>query len=247
MERIRELNRCQKAILVILIAMVSVFTIIYSIAFSKTGFVYDGTFMEKRSENGDTVYSGRIKGEELTYTVTADHVLYCRYGDKTYGPYTARKDPTAVPKGNGRADEMVGVEIREGEEILFRGGALMIEGNIQLIKKTTGDINMDVTVSVVGRNDFEPSVHMILRLLGGPELTKGGNFWCWFFGVLVAGMTVFSMLFAEELFHFAMSFRVRYAELTDPSDWEILSRYVGWILSTVVTLVVFFSGLTMYI
>ncbi len=241
MERIKELNRYQKGILLLLIAMVLIFTVIYFMAFSKTGFVYADDFMEKRSDSGNTVYTGNVDGKKLTFTVTKENAVICQYGDEIYGPYTARKDPTAVPKGNGRAEDMVGVEIREGEEILFRGGVLMKEDYMVLVDEKTGEPYYDVTASV------EPSAHMILRLLDGPELTKGGNFWCWFFGIVFAGMTVLSILFAEELFHFRMSFSVRYAELTEPSDWEIVSRYAGWTLGAVATLIVFFSGLRMYI
>lgn len=242
MERIRELGRYQKGILLLLIAMVSIFTIVYAIAFSKTGFVYEDAFLEKRTENGNTVYTGYVNGKSLTYTVTEEKTLTCTYGDKTYGPFTAKKDATAVPWTNGAARDMVGVEIREGEEILFRGGVLV---------KDEREMSM-VLVDQYIYDGQEPPIHRqyadtILRLLAGPKLTKGGNFWTWLGGVIGAALTALSIVFAEELFHFRLSFSVRYAELAEPSDWEIVSRYAGWTLGTVATLIIFFSGLTMYI
>lgn len=242
MERIRELGRYQKGILLLLIAMVTIFTILYAMAFSKTGFVYEDAFLEKRTDSGNTVYTGYVKGERLTYTVTKDKALTCTYGDKTYGPFTAKKDSTAVPWTNGAARDMVGVEIREGEEILFRGGVLV---------KDEREMSM-VLVDEKIYDGQEPPIHRqyadtILRLLAGPKLTRGGNFWRWLGGVIVAAFTALSIVFAEELFQFSLSFRVRYAELAEPSEWEILSRYAGWALGMFATLIIFFSGLTMYI
>ena len=252
MERIKALNRYQKGILLLLIVMVSVFTVVYFIAFSKTGFVYHDAFLVKESDGGDTVYTGYVDGRELSYTVTEENAVICRYGSKTYGPFTVQKDPSAVPKSNGRAEDMVGVEIREGESILFRGGVLMNEDHMVLVDEKTGDPTYDITVSGDGITydsegniiePMKPSAHMILRLLAGPELIKGGNFWAWLGGILFAGMTAVSILFAEELFHFRMSFRVQYAELTEPTEWEMITRYAGWTLGIVATLIIFFSGL----
>ena len=50
--------------------------------------------------------------------------MFC-YGDLVYGPYTVKKDQTAIPKGKTSSDSMIGVEVREGDAILFRGGVLI--------------------------------------------------------------------------------------------------------------------------
>lgn len=47
-----------------------------------------------------------------------------QYDDKTYGLYTAEEDSTAIPKDSEMKEDMVGVELRKGEEIIFRGGVL---------------------------------------------------------------------------------------------------------------------------
>ena len=246
MERIKELNRYQKGILLLLIAMVSVFTILYAIAFFKTGFVYGDAFLEKRIDSGNTVYTGYVKGERLTYTVAKDKALTCTYGDKTYGPFTAKKDSTAVPWTNGAARDMVGVEIREGEEILFRGGVLITNERKMSMVLVPKEVHIDQEPPIY-TGYMKPSPELILQLLSGPKLTKGGNFWTWLGGMIVAAFTALSIVFAEELFHFRLSFSVRYAELAEPSEWEIISRYAGWALGVFATPIIFFMGLTMYI
>ena len=247
MERMKQLGRFQKGVLVVLIAVVTIFTILYSIAFSKIGFVDEDAFMEKRTDGENTVYTGNVNGYVLSYTITKDNAVYCHYGENTYGPYTVRKDPTAVPKNDEQAEDMVGVEIREGEEILSRGGVLVIDGKIRLYKESTEVSNDPMALPGNIYGSHKPTAQMILYLLSGPKLVKGGNIWYWIGGVIAAALTAFSVIFAEELFAFALSFRIRYAELAEPSDWEIVSRYAGWALGVFATPIIFLLGLTMYI
>ena len=235
MELIKECNRTQKVFLILLIALVAIFTVLYPIAVSQKGIEYEDSFLEMRSENGDTIYFGNIDGKRLTFTVTEDKALTCTYGDKTYGPFTAKKDPTAVPWTNGAARDMVGVEIREGEEILFRGGVLVNEDYMVFVDEKIYD-------------GQEPPIYRqyaetILRLLAGPKLISRGNFWAWLGGVIVAALTALSIVFVDELFYWSMSWRVRNAELAEPSDWEEFTRPIGWLLGLICSLGIFISGL----
>ena len=45
-----------------------------------------------------------------------------QYGSTTYGLYSVKEDPTAVPHDENRAEYMTGVEVYRGEKLLFRGG-----------------------------------------------------------------------------------------------------------------------------
>ena len=77
-----------------------------------------------REENGSTVYSGKIRGQQVRFTVSEDKTVVFQHGDKTFGSYTAKEDPTAIPKDEEMAEDMVGIEILQGDSILFRGGVL---------------------------------------------------------------------------------------------------------------------------
>ena len=50
-------------------------------------------------------------------------------------------------------------------------------------------------------------------------------------------------LFADELFRWDLSFRVRDVEQAEPSDWEIASRYIGWTFCILMALLIFIKGL----
>ena len=54
-----------------------------------------------------------------------DQSVVLQYGDKTYGPYTMLEDPTAVPK-NEEAEGLTGIEIRNGDQVFFRGGVFIL-------------------------------------------------------------------------------------------------------------------------
>ncbi len=246
-----ELGRYQKGLLLLLLIMAVIFSVVYFSLSSQMGFVYNHGFLKKSVEGGNTLYSGKIGQEAVVFAVGADKSLTYRHGDKTYGPFTVREDPTAVPKSNGRAEDMTGVEIKEGEEILFRGGVLddSMYGMI-LVEEKTGESNyggdgagFDSFGNMLG--DKKPSVHTILRILSGPELSRRVNWGAWFGGLVVAVLTALGILFADAFFRFRMSFRVEYVDDLSPSAWEIMSRYIAWTVGVIATLYIFFSGLTL--
>ena len=52
-----------------------------------------------------------------------------------------------------------------------------------------------------------------------------------------------SILFADELFRWKMSFRVRDAYDAEPSDWEIAARYISWTVMPILISILFLKGL----
>ena len=98
MKRIRNLELYQKSLLVFIIGMAAVFTVLYLITLTREGFAYMDTILVPAYENDYTLYSGRIQGTQACFTVYPDKTVDFQYGDKTYGPYTAREDSSAIPR-----------------------------------------------------------------------------------------------------------------------------------------------------
>ena len=232
MERIRNLDRYQKGVLIISIVMVLVFAVIYATTAGKVGYVYADAFLRISEENGDTVYSGRMNGTQLSFTVTPDKTVTFRYGDTVYGPYTAKLDPTATPEGH---EHMTGVELRRGDEVIFRGGALQTDTGVWLE-------NENPYLPNTSPDSPEPSYHVILNLMGNPELTQRGNWIFFIMGALVCLINVPLILFADEIFRYHMFFRVNNVDEVEPSDWEIISRYISWTIMPIMAFVVFLLG-----
>lgn len=248
MERFKSLVRYQKGLLLFMAVMTLVFAVAYPMTIAKTGFAYKGAILIRSEEDGGTVYSGQVRGQSARFTVHADGTVEFQCGDKTYGPYTAREDPAAVPEDNEMGPSMTGIELRRGEDILFRGG-VMDSGDDRWLFNEDGSW-ADLGVVTVGggteRDDIdplEPSVSELLDLMAGPELTHKGQWLALFGGVVVCVLNGLSMLFADELFCWELSFRIRGADRAEPSDWELEARTISWTVLSVLALVIFLAGL----
>ncbi len=129
MNRILRLNRYQKALLLFLLVIMLIFAVLYPIALSRVGFSYKNAILVPSQDNGETVYSGKLGGQSARFTVSADKTVIFQLGETTYAPYSVKEDPSAIPKDNDMAQSMTGVEIRQGEKLMFRGG-IARAGNI---------------------------------------------------------------------------------------------------------------------
>ena len=253
MERLKYLNRWQKGILLFMTAMLLVFAALYARSIAREGFAYRGAILVPKEQGGATVYSGRIRGKTAEFTVQSGRSAEFRYGEKLYGPYTMEINPAAIPEGSKAEEGIIGVELRRGDEVLFRGGVQEHGGDRWL--HTEDGYSPDVEISFMAHNDLvlddrlqvadpmQPSVSTILDLLLGPELSHKGTWRTWFFGAFLCALTAVSILFADELFRWHLSFQIRGAEQAEPSDWEMAGRYVSWFMVPLLVLVMLILGL----
>ena len=252
MDCFRELDRYQKALLILLALMAVVFLAIYCQVSGREGYRYNDRIFVPETREDVTVYTGKLDGQEAAFTVTGNAVTF-RWGETEYGPYTVREDATAIPQDNDLKNSLTGIEVREKGEVIFRGGALVLGENNRLLFSQEGNSVFNITVStgtdtVIDINGnvvdpHEPQVHTILDLLEGPQLEKKGQWGIWFLCLLFSGITAVSILFADELFRLRLSFRVADPYGLEPSDWEIFGRYTSWTLITGLILVCYILGL----
>ena len=253
MARIRQLDWYQRGILLLLLALALVFAVIDRVRIARVGFLYQDKIFVPSEENGVTVYSGKISGEPAQFTVSEDKAVSFHCGEKTYGPYTVTEDPTALPEVEIEREGMTGVEIREGEKLVFRGGFWQ-SGEDYWLRRQDGSMDLSVGVFVTGDgvmrdangnavDPLEPALSDILRLVYGPELTHKGSWLAWFGAVFLSILNAVSILYADELFHWDLSFQIRNAETAEPSDWELMKRYLSWTVLTIMLLVIYIVGL----
>ncbi len=253
--RLKALNLYQKIMILLCVAMVVVFSVLYPITLSRVGFLYQDTILVPEEVNGGTIYTGKIKGQPATITVSHKKTVKFSCGEKVYGPYTAKEDPTAIPEDEDLAKHMTGVELYCSGELIFRGGAVPFDDGIFLY-------NEDGSVESFGINfsygtdsgtvydgegnvidTMEPSVSTVLELMGEPELTHKGAVQAWLGGVAFCIFTIFSILFADEMFRYGLRFQIRNVENAEPAEWEIAGRYISWTLIPIMTLALFIMGL----
>ncbi len=241
MARLRRLTRYQKFLLLFMAAMILVFSVLYPITLSRTGFSYRGSILVPREEGGRTIYEGKVRWTPAVFTVEADKTVTYQFGDTTYGPYTARRDPTALPDDPDLPGMLTGVELRRGEEIIFRGG--VTDRPLILFHQDGATENERFYALTTPSDPVAPSALTILMLMSGPELTHNGTGLAWFLGILFCLATAVSMLYADELFRWRLSFQVRDTEAAEPSEWEIFSRYASWTLVPLLALIFMIIGL----
>ncbi len=250
MEKIRQLGIFQKAVLVIMIVMTVAFAFAYHRSVSREGYLYHGSLLVPREENGSVVYSGSVNGKKASFTVTGDTVEFI-IGDETWGPFTVREVPELSAYPDDKSSR--GMEIILDGEVVFSGTVWPAGVNLyHFYEKTTGEIVTEgPMVFVVEPPSFderetdpsEPSLSDAVALVSSPELTHRGDWGFWFLGVIICAVTALHIFFADELFRRNLSFRIREPEKAEPSDWEITGRYLSWGFLPLVALTIFAVGL----
>lgn len=233
------LSGFQKSILLLLIAVVLVFSVLYVVTISRKGFEYLDSVFVPHEENGSTVYSGKINGKPASFTVSADKAVVFHYDTQTFGPYTMREDPEiGFPDMSGE-----GFALYRGEELYFRGAYVNGNGKDFLYDANGKPVTELLASGNSGYIVQEPGISALVRLIVGPELTHKGSVWGWMLGVLCALATAFVVVFADTLFRLRLSFQIDDPDIVAPTDWELMRRKLVWMALLVCTVVVFTMGL----
>ena len=253
MARIKSLGFFQKVVLAVVLAMVVVFTVVYAVTTARVGYSYQDAILVPAQEDGTTVYSGKVKGKNARITVDPDGLVTFQYDDKTFGPYTVREDPSAIPEAFTENSGMTGIEIRCGEDVFFRGCMNTFGGHRFLYNEDGSSASIRITYTtgsgeIRGEDGnvidpLEPDPATILDLLDSPALTHKGSWLAWFLGIVLCGITVVSILFADELFRLRLSFRIQNVEDAEPTEWEMTTRYLSWIVFAIGAFAIFIIGL----
>ena len=253
MARIKSLGVFQKVVLAVVLAMAVVFTVVYAVTTARVGYSYQDAILVPAQEDGATVYTGRVQGKNARITVEPDGLVTFQYDDKTFGPYTVREDPSAIPEAFTENSGMTGIEIRCGEDVFFRGCTSRYGGPSFLYNEDGSAASIRITYTtgsgeIRGEDGkvidpLEPDPATILDLLDSPALTHKGSWLAWFLGIVLCGITVVSILFADELFRLRLSFRIQNVEDAEPTEWEITTRHLSWAVLAIGAFAIFIIGL----
>ncbi len=250
MKKYNALNKFKKGILLFTTILVLIFTVVYAKTINTVGIEYNNVILSPLIENGQTIYSGRVQGEDVSLTVSKDKEVLLKYKDLIYGPYTLKEDPTALPSNKKDAEFMTGLELYLKDEMILRGGYFE-KGDTRYLYQEDGSILSDYSIIANGVeydeggnliDPMEPSLLTIASLILNPNLTHKGDWSFWFLGVFLYIILILTMFFADELFRWTLSFRVRDVELIEPTAWEITARYINWILIPFIMLIIFIIG-----
>ena len=247
MKRFRALSVAQKCILLAIGAMALVFCVLYPVTLSRVGFAFRGAILTPARTDAGTVYSGKVGGERVSFTVTADGAATYQADGAVYGPYTVREDASAIPAEFLQYYNMpsTGVELRRGDAVIFRG-CLRNNGEYRMLYDENGDLDglsLFFSDSEQTPAAEEPTAYEVLSLLVDMQPEHKGQWSLGALGLVVCAVTAVSILYADELFRWGLSFRVRDPESAEPSDWELASRYFTWVALPMLALAMFIMGL----
>ena len=254
MKRIMNLNKFQKLLLMVMIVSVLFSGFIYCTLNSKIGFEYKNQIFIPESENDSTVYSGILNGKKVRFIVS-DYQVVFEYGYDQVITYTVYENDSLIVENLKDHQYAKGYEIYQDDEVKFKGTAIRTSGDgICVLYDEDGSL-YGFNISYFDHNgierdehgnivhSIEPPLNKIIELAEGPVLVKKVKWIFWFSGLFLSVINFFSILFADELFRFQMSFRIQNSNKAEPSELALFSRYLSWIILLISSIYFFISGL----
>lgn len=256
MARWKNLSRFQQFLLLFQAALLVVCSVLYPIFSRMEGISYRDSFLRYRAEGENSVYSGKVDGVPVIFTVSPDRNLVFQSSENLPITYTVTEDPSAVPKDHDMHEVLTGVEVRRDGEILFRGGWYTGGGFDVLVDEDGNQIAPTITISYGGdaqqysadgqpiTPSSEPDAADVLNLTSSPALVHRGDGMAYLGGTFLVAINAVLILFADELFRFDLRFQIRNPERAEPSDWELFTRHASWVVLSVFAVIVYILGLT---
>ena len=248
-----EMSRYRRVLLLVMAAEILVFFIANVLAFLRPGLEYQDAMLYPGTEGDIQIYQGTVDGETARFAVSPEWEVSYQWGDYTYGPYQITEDPAAVPDGYEGSQ---GIEIRLGDEVLFRG-CYLPSSTFPLIQEDGESLWEDSNIYMISgeqiwrngqeiteREYREPSLSALARVALEPELTRQGNILLYLLITVLAVFNVLQICFPGLFFRRYIRWRVRDPELAEPSDFYIAMERMEWVVIAIVCLVLYGMCLT---
>lgn len=240
----RELTRNQKIMVTLQGVIALVFLVLYCVIGTQKYLNLDGHTLRRTVEGNTTVYSGVLAGKQAVLSVEDDHIVTWQLDGVTYGPYTISPDPSAIPH---KADlpksitdaghaALTGVQVLEGEQVLLQ--CAHQDSLIFIAYDMAGN-----RVNTLLPSDGTPTPGAVLKLVYAPNVEARGSFAYYLLGLAFCILTAADILYADDLFRWRLKFIITDARRAEPTEWQLMSRWIAWIAVTCITVMLFLPGL----
>lgn len=209
---------------------------------------YRGSLLYPQGGGETRRYAGRIDDEAATLSISPDGVIEYTWGAYAYGPYQVVEDPSACSD-----PWLQGIEIRQGDEVLFRGGYYGGGSSLTTLHDGSGEPLWDDMLSIVygesGNAATQEDLHaprlstLARWVLEPEELTHRGSLSLYFGVTLIALFNILLICFPGFFFRWSIRWHVREPEKTELSDFHIAMERAEWVLLAVAVLVLYWMNL----
>ena len=90
----------------------------------------------------------------------------------------------------------------------------------------------------------EHEIAAILEMAVSPDISTRGMKDLLFMGIFLSFCCVITILFEDQLFRWNLRFQIRDPQNAEPSEWELFSRWLSWIVFTILSIAAYIVGLT---
>ncbi len=222
--------------------LILLFLILYCTIGKQQIISYRGEHLRFHGEHETSVYSGKINGNLVEFSVRGNSLEY-RSNNVLIDTYTLTEDPSFSPSDMSPGF-FTGIEIHNKDGLLFRG--YYHTGHPDFLYNEQKEPDHSFIVITSGARDNTPNTSEIIRLLKDPDVSQRGPLGIWFLVSLLCLINAISVLFADKLFRWNLRFSIRNVEQAEPSEWELFSRWIGWTMISIVALILYIVGLNLH-
>ena len=245
-----EMNWYRRVLLIAMAVEILAFFVAVLAAVNRPGLEYGGTLLYPRTEGETRVYEGKLDWKPVRFTVSPEGAVTYQRGEYDYGPYQVMEDPSAIPPKRGG---MIGLEITQGEEQLFRGGYRPGDGLYQEdgeplredshFYMMSGETIWRDGQEITAREYYEPSLSDLVGVALGPELTHRGSLLAWLGVTLIALVNILQICFPGFFFRLSLWGHVRNVDEAEPSELYVVGEYIEWAVLALLCLVLYWQAL----
>ena len=250
----------QKAVLMILAAMIVVFGVVTAYCQTIEGIRFRDSFLRKVGVSDADGFSGKVEGENVT-------ILRWRQGWDDNDPNTTgimlqvggRKfdhysvylgEPMIRPQGpvSGSApplwDDIQTLRIAKNGEVIYEGGYREESGLFFTSDGEWSGLNVSMSTRVVGADPWEnytPSKSFLVQLALGPELVDRGDWRLYGLAVFLTIVMMADVAFPYTLFRWRHR---RWVKDPEPTDDYMSMQHLSWVICPILLLVFYIFAAT---